>query len=316
MVSCTAQAALQSTAFAAKTRVSRVTRRAVVVRAEKENTQIEKADRVAKSGGPIYVNATDGSALSYLDGSRPGDFGFDPLVSLLPLHIISYHRSIHSASSGSNSSSLVDIDPGQLAGLLDPATGSGGFISPEWLTYSEVIHCRYAMLGAAGCIAPEILAAAGVIPMSQEEVTWFKNGAFPFLGTYERGYWADPYTLFFVEIIAMQFAELRRWQDFKKPGSMSEQYFLGLEHVFKGSGNPSYPGGQFFNLFNLGKTEAELFKLKTNEIRNGRLAMLAMLGYGAQGVLTGAGPFACLQAHLADPVHNNLLTNFARVYGN
>lgn len=218
MVSCTAQAALQSTAFAAKTRVSRVTRRAVVVRAEKENTQIEKADRVAKSGGPIYVNATDGSALSYLDGSRPGDFGFDPL------------------------------------GLLDPATGSGGFISPEWLTYSEVIHCRYAMLGAAGCIAPEILAAAGVIPMSQEEVTWFKNGAFPFLGTYERGYWADPYTLFFVEIIAMQFAELRRWQDFKKPGSMSEQYFLGLEHVFKGSGNPSYPGGQFFNLFNLGKT--------------------------------------------------------------
>ena len=37
-------------------------------------------------------------------------------------------------------------------------------------------------------------------------------GAFPFLGTYEKGYWADPYTLFWVEVIAMQFAELRRWQ--------------------------------------------------------------------------------------------------------
>ena len=36
---------------------------------------------------------------------------------------------------------------------------------------------------------------------------------------------------------------------------MSEQYFLGLEYIFKGSGNPSYPGGQFFNMFNLGKTE-------------------------------------------------------------
>lgn len=41
-------------------------------------------------------------------------------------------------------------------------------------------------------------------------------------------------------------------------------------------------GGQFFNMFNLGKTEDQMFKLKTNEIRNGRLAMLAMLGYGAQ----------------------------------
>ena len=38
-----------------------------------------------------------------------------------------------------------------------------------------------------------------------------------------------------------------------------------------------------------------MFKLKTNEIRNGRLAMLAMLGYGAQAVLTGAGPFENLK---------------------
>lgn len=29
---------------------------------------------------------------------------------------------------------------------------------------------------------------------------------------------------------------------------MGEQYFLGLEAIFKGSGNPSYPGGQFFNM--------------------------------------------------------------------
>lgn len=36
-------------------------------------------------------------------------------------------------------------------------------------------------------------------------------------------------------------------------------------------------------MFNLGgKSEAEMKKLKLNEIKNGRLAMLAVFGYGAQ----------------------------------
>ena len=55
-------------------------------------------------------------------------------------------------------------------------------------------------------------------------------------------YWLDPYSLFFIEVILMQFAEIRRWQDFRKPGSQGDQYFLGLETVLKGSGDPSYPG--------------------------------------------------------------------------
>lgn len=50
-------------------------------------------------------------------------------------------------------------------------------------------------------------------------------------------------------------------------------------------------GGQFFNLFNLGKTESEMKELKTKELKNGRLAMLAVFGYAAQSILTGAGPF-------------------------
>jgi hypothetical protein len=53
------------------------------------------------------------ASLSYLDGTLPGDFGFDPL------------------------------------GLLDPVN-SGGFITPEWLQYSEVIHCRWVAGGLAG----------------------------------------------------------------------------------------------------------------------------------------------------------------------
>ena len=91
-------------------------------------------------------------------------------------------------------------------------------------------------------MAPSVLASAGLIPQTPEEVTWFKTGVIPPAGTYEEGYWADPYTLFFLEVIAFQFAELRRWQDYRKPGSMSKQWFLGIEDVFKGSGDPAYPG--------------------------------------------------------------------------
>jgi hypothetical protein len=43
-----------------------------------------------------------------------------------------------------------------------------------------------------------------------------------------------------------------------------------------------------------------------------QLAMLAMLGYGAQAVMTQKGPFANLADHLADPTGANILTNFGK----
>lgn len=222
------------------------------------------------------MNFVSDQSLSYLDGTLPGDFGFDPL------------------------------------GLSDPE-GAGGFITPEWLAYSEVIHCRWAMLGAAGCMAPEILSSIGAIPQTGDEALWFKTGVIPPVGTYDK-FWADPYTLFFIEVVLMQFAELRRWQEFKKPGSNADQYFLGFENAFKGTGNPSYPGGPLFNFMGLGKSSDEAMnKMKAREIKNGRLAMLAMFGFGAQAIMTGQGPIANLGAHLADPVHNNMLGNFSTV---
>lgn len=241
----------------------------VMVRATggEEGTKVVKVDRSAER-----LFFPTGQSLSYLDGSLPADFGFDPL------------------------------------GLSDPE-GAGGLINPGWLSYAEVIHARWAMLGAAGIIAPEILAGAGVIPQSVDQVMFWKSGLIPPLGVSQE-YWMDPFSLFFVEVILMQFAELKRLQDFRHPGSQGKQYFLGLEAALNGSGNPAYPGGQFFNLFNLGKTESEMKELKTKELKNGRLAMVAVFGYAAQSILTGAGPFQNLKDHLADPVHNNILMNF------
>lgn len=53
-------------------------------------------------------------------------------------------------------------------------------------------------------------------------------------------------TLIALEIFAFNFVEIKRWQDFKKPGSQAEPgSFVGLEGFFKGTGENGYPGGIF-----------------------------------------------------------------------
>jgi light-harvesting complex I chlorophyll a/b binding protein 3 len=71
---------------------------------------------------------------------------------------------------------------------------------------------------------------------------WYASGVIPPAGAPE--YWTDANTLFLGEMALMGFAEVRRLQDYRKPGSQGQQYFLGMEAFFKGSGNPAYPGGQ------------------------------------------------------------------------
>lgn len=42
-----------------------------------------------------------------------------------------------------------------------------------------------------------------------------------------------------------------------------------------------------------------------NEVKNGRLAMLAFIGMCSGAAVYGKGPIELLQLHLADPAHNN-----------
>merc|ERR1712192_57601 len=103
------------------------------------------------------------------------------------------------------------------------------------------------------------------------------------------------------------FAETRRLMDYRNPGSMGKQYFLGMEKVLGGSGDPLYPGGQFFNMCNLTADD----QMKSKEIQNGRVAMVAMAGIFAQSAVTNEGPWQNVLDHINSSGAENIATNLA-----
>jgi len=202
--------------------------------------------------------------------------------------------------------------PSYLDGTLAGDTGFdplGLSSSPEmlkWNTHAELIHCRWAMLGAAGVLFTSIGNAAGLgFP------EWFdagkvsiENGAIGFPAVK-----ASFGTLLAVQFLLFNWAEVKRWYDIKNPGSQGDGSFFGITDDFKGVEN-GYPGGKYFDPFGLSRGDPALYKkYKENEVRNGRLAMVANLGFWAQYLATGKGPITNLLDHVADPQHVTFATN-------
>ena len=202
------------------------------------------------SSRPLWVPTA--KPPSYLDGSMPGDRGFDPLG--------------------------LGADPASLA----------------WYREAELQHARWAMLGTAGVLAAEIVN--------------------PSVDFYHAGQWVADMTdiggpfspniagLAGAQIAFMHFAEVRRWQDMKNPGSTRKDPIFGYE--LGGSDIPAYP-----NLFPMLPKPGEMEDMKLKEIKNGRLAMVAFMGFVLQYQQTGKGPLAGLSEHLSNPAGYNWLTH-------
>ena len=154
---------------------------------------------------------------------------------------------------------------------------------------AELIHSRWAMLGVAGALVPEVLGFGDWVS-AQDWVV--KGGNATWLGV------ANPLgisTLVGIQAVLFAAAEGARGQE---PDAEKRKY----------------PGGSFDPL-GWSKDASALPELKLKELKNGRLAMVAMIGLIGQHAATGKTPMAALAEHLSNPWALNVATNGKSIPG-
>jgi len=149
-------------------------------------------------------------------------------------------------------------------------------------TEAEVIHGRWAMLGVAGALGAEVLGQGD----------WYTAPLSVAQGGYAKYFGAEvPFslgTLVAIQLVAMAGVE----------------FFRGAADAEK----RIYPGGAFDPM---GMSKGNLEELKVKEIKNGRLAMVAFLGFVGQYEANGKSPLEALGAHLSSPFVENFATTKA-----
>ncbi|KAI5407588.1 chlorophyll a-b binding protein CP29.3, chloroplastic [Lathyrus oleraceus] len=201
----------------------------------------------------------------WLDGTMIGDRGFDPLGFAKPAEYLQFD--------------LDSLDQNLAKNLAGDVIGTrveAGEVKPTpFQPYSEVfgierfrecelIHGRWAMLGALGALAVE--AFTGVAWQDAGKVELVEGPSYfgfslPFSLT----------ALIWIEVLVIGYIE------FQRNAELDPEKRL-------------YPGGKFFDPLGLANDPEEKERLQLAEIKHSRLAMVVFLVFAIQAAVSGKGP--------------------------
>jgi len=218
-------------------------------------------------GEGLWIPGADRPA--WLDGTMPGDRAFDPLGLSKPteylqveLDELDQNKAVNRA--GGVSGKFNPVADAVSTDSLQPYSEVFGL---QRFRECELIHGRWAMLATLGVIVAE--ATTGV--------AWQDAGKVELDGASYLGL-GLPFTVTQLTVI--------------------EAVLVGGAEIYRNTERDiekrQYPGGVFDPLGLTADGGERTFNLKTAEIKHGRLAMIAFLGFGVQALVQGEGALGSL----------------------
>ena len=229
----------------------------------------KKKEVKVKPSGDRLVWFPNAEPPEWLDGSMIGDRGFDPFGFAKPAEYLQFELDSLDQNLAKNVAGDVIGTRVEVADVKPtPFQPYSEVFGIQRFRECELIHGRWAMLGALGALVVEAL--TGVAWQDAGKVELVEGSSYlglplPFSLT----------TLIWIEVIVIGYIE------FQRNAELDPEKRL-------------YPGGRFFDPLGLANDPEEKARLQLAEIKHSRLAMVVFLIFAIQAAVTGKGPISFL----------------------